>query len=315
IGIVAVSVLAQAVKFTGTLILLRRKFVRFRFRIDLKLSRYLFQTSLPFGILLIIQTLQSQLGTFVLSLYYDESTVGIYGAATTIIMMLLYVPQAFASSIFPNYSRLYQESKAALTYFYRLAYKYLLVLGFPLALGTMLVGSNVVTLIYGEDFTGSAIVIQIMGLFLFGLVGYTNGPLLQATGRQRFFAWTQGGAALLNAVLCFVLVPPLGPVGAAVAFVTGGVLTFVVHSVACHRQLGLAMPWLLMGRVLLATAAMGLAVVLGIQIGLPWLLVAIGIAIPVYAGALFVLRIMKLDELKTLAGAPTPEHPLSETGA
>ncbi len=302
-AIVFMSVVASFVKLALALLLVSKRFVRPRFVVDVHLGKSLLIASLPFGILLVIQTLQAELGTFVLSLYYTAEVVGIYAAANTLIVMLLLIPNAFASAIFPNLSRLHQQSKQELSRFYRLSFKYLLILGFPLGLGTILVGQDAILLIYGSKFNGSPAVIQIMGLFLFMIVGYSNGPLLHTTGRQRFYAWTQGIAAVMNSALCFVLVPPLGPVGAALAFVATGLLTFFVHSTACHRQLDLALPWLTIARVTVATFLMGLVVWLGIRAGISWIIMSALVAPPTYVALLFLLRLVKWDELRTLAGA------------
>jgi O-antigen/teichoic acid export membrane protein len=315
IAIVAVSVFAQFCKFSMSLWAVWGRFARPKLSVDLSLTKSLLFASLPFGLLLVISTLQSQLGTFVLSLFHAADTVGIYAAANTLIVMLLFIPNSFAGAIFPNFSRLHHESQDNLRHFYQLSYKYLLILGFPLGLGTMLVGDRAITLIYGGSFQEADDVIRIMAIFLFMIVGYSNGSLLHATNRQRFYAWTQGAAAILNGVLCFLLIPGFGPIGAAIAFTGSGVLTFFLHSIACHRQLDLNLPWLTMGQVAVATLVMGLAVVAGIEIGIPWFIVAALIAPIVYLGALLGLRIVQLQELKTLAGGQMPSPKAVENPA
>jgi O-antigen/teichoic acid export membrane protein len=311
IAIVFMSVFAQFCKLVLTFALVSRKFVRPSFSVDFSLSKTLLLASLPFGVLLVIHTFQAELGTFVLSLYYDANTVGLFAAANTLIVMLLFVPNAFAAAIFPNFARLHVTSRIDLTRYYQLCYKYLLVLGFPLGLGTMLVGDRVITLIYGEEFAPSASVIRIMAVFLFTIVGYANGTLLHTTGEQKFYAWTQALAALMNAGLCFALVPPLGPNGAALAFMVSGLFTFFVHSTFCHRKLDLDMPWVTVGSVFLATLVMGLAVTLGINAGINWLLVVLVVAPTVYVVMLFGLRIVKRDELRTL-GSASPDNDLPQ---
>ncbi|MEO8391388.1 MAG: flippase [Chloroflexota bacterium] len=302
-AIVAMSIVASLVRLVLALRLVSTRFTRPELKVNFSLSKSLLLASLPFGLLMVIQTLQAELGTFVLSLYYNADVVGVYAAANTLIVMLLMLPNSFASAIFPNLSRLHQQSPRDLRLFYRLSFKYLLILGFPLGLGTILVGQRAVLLIYGDSFNGSPLVIQIMAFFLFMIVGYSNGPILHATGRQRFYAWTQGTAAVGNFILCFLLVPTLGPIGAALSFTTSGIFTFFVHSLSCHRQLHLRLPWRSVIGVGFATALMGVVVVVGIQLGVSWILMSAVVAPVVYGALLFLLHIVRGDELRTLAGA------------
>lgn len=309
IAIVAISVVAQAIKFSLSIALLWKYIAKFSPRVDLSFSKGLLLASLPFGVLLIIQTIQGEFGTYVLSVHHSADIVGVYAAANTLILMLLYLPNAFASAIFPNFSRLFKESPEKLRQFYRVCYKYLLILGFPLAVGTLLVGEQAILLVYGDDFTESAPVIRLMAIFLFTIVGYANGSLLYAIDKQKFYAWTQVISAALNAVLCLLLIPGQGPIGAAIAFSASGILTFFIHSIACHRFLGLPLPLGDMARVFVAAAAMGLGVILTLRLSISWVIASVAIAPALYLLALYTLRLIDRDELRTLGGARSADEP------
>lgn len=311
LAVVFISVVAQLVKLALTIYFLLRHVVKLRLEFDLSFSKQLLFASLPFGVLLIIQTLQAEFGTYVLSVNRSAEEVGIYAAANTVIIMLLYVPNAFAAAIYPNFAKLHKQSKQQLAHFYHVCYKYLLVLSFPLAVGTLLVGPRAIELVYGEAFAASTPVVRVMAIFLFTVVGFANGAFLYATEQQRFYAWTQGLAAIINAVLALVLIPVYGPIGAAIAFTASGLLTFAVHSIRCHRWLDLPMPLGLMARLLVASLVMGVGLMGAIEIGLPWLLAAVLVAPAIYLAALFLLNIVSRDELRVLGGAPieTGAHP------
>ena len=301
--IVFVSVIAQVCKLLFMAVLVYGRFVRPRLAISFRMSRTLLMSSLPFGLLLILGTIQAQLGTFVLSLYHTVDAVGIYSAASSLTAMLLVLPLAFSSAIFPTFSNLYVHARHDLRGFYQLCYKYLLLAGFPLGLGTILVADKVMSLVYGDEFEGSATVLRILALVLFTLVGYSNGPLLSAAGRQRFFAWTEGLKTCINGVLCLLLVPTWGPAGAATAFVLPGIVTFFVHSIACHRQLRLSLPWLTIGKVVLATSLMGVIAYISLCLGVPWLVVVFIVAPSTYGLAILLLGIVKREDSRILAGA------------
>lgn len=302
LAIVYVSVIAQLCKLLLTVVLMRRRFVRFKLaKINSRISRSLLTSSLPFGIAVIFSVTRAQSGIFILSLFHPEDTVGLYAAAFSVITLLLLMAKAFSTAIFPSFSNAYAHSKHELQQFYHVCYKHLMLVGFPLAIGTLLIGDRVVLLIYGEKFIGSSIVIQILALYLFTLVGYSNGPLLNATGKERFFAWTQGLAVCGTLILCLLLIPGWGPAGAAIAFVLPAVVTFFVHSIASHRRVGLPMPWSLMSKTLLASILMGISIAFALRIGVTWLPVLFIVAPSTYGLAVHLLGIMRRDELRILA--------------
>jgi len=313
LAIVFASVIAQLCKLVFMAVLAYGRFLRRRLAISLRACKQLFITSLPFGVLLIFLVARLQVGTFVLSIYHPEEVVGIYSAANTLIGMILLMPGAFSSALFPVLSSLHVHAQDELRRFYQLCHKLLLMVAFPLGLGTMLVGDRVIALVYGDQFQASAAIIRVIGVYLLTLAGYVNGPLLNAIGKQRFFAWTQGVAVAANALLCFLLVRRWGPMAVAATFVLVGMASYSVHSIACHRLLGLPLPWLTVGKVLLATLAMGSGVYVSLRAGLPWLVVVLVVAPIIYGAASLALGTLKREELRALSSRSGPGWAHRET--
>ncbi len=305
LAIVIISVIAEFCKLLSMIALAYSRFLRPRLAISLSMSRKLLISSRSFGVLLILHTLQSQLGIFVLSLFHTERVVGTFSAANSVITMILLLPAAFSGAIFPSFASLYGHARHDLARLYAICFRLLLMLGFPLGLGVMLVGDRIMLLVYGDEFEASAIVLRILAVFLFTIVGYSNGALLNAAGRERFFAWTQGLAVVAIGVLCLLLVPTWGAIGSAIAFVSVGIATFFVHSIASHRLLGLRLPWLTISKVLMATLAMGLIVCGSLWTGVPWLVVVFTIAPIAYGLASLALGTLKREDLRTLSDVPS----------
>jgi O-antigen/teichoic acid export membrane protein len=302
IAIVLMSLVAQICKFILMWVLSSHRFVRISIAINLRTMKTIFISSLPFGGLVILYTLQSQLGTFVLSLSHPSTTVGIFSAANTLITTLVLIPGALSSSILPAFSKLNNEAPKDLPHLYSLSFKYLLILGFPLGIGTMLVGDHVILLIYGREFEGSMVVLRVLALFLLTFVTYSNGPLLYATGRERFFAQTLVISVCAYGLLCFLLIPIYGPIGAAIAYVTTGLVTTSIYSIICHRLLNLTLPWMTIGKITLAAALMGLATMSTLRLGINWLLVTLLIAPGCYIVLLFLLRLVGRNEVQNILG-------------
>lgn len=301
ITIVFISIIAEACRFVLMTVLVYRRFARPRLAVSFGTIKMLLISSLPFGVLLILHAVHAQVGVFVVSLYHPEHEVGIYSAAYSLVTIIAFLPDAFSAAVFPAFSSLYAHARSEVQRFFQVSYKFLLAAGFLLGLGTMLVGDKVILLIYGDEFEGSAIIIRILAVFLFTLVGYTNGAFLNAAGKQRLFAWVQGLAVCVNGILCLVLVPRWGPAGAAVAFVSSGILTFFVFTGVCHRLLSLPLPWLDALKVVIATVVAGGISGICLRLALPWPIVLL-VLVSTYVLCLQVLGILGREDLRILAG-------------
>lgn len=279
------------------------RLVRPRWALNREFAKKLLVDSLPFGVLLILFAVKSQSGALILSLYRPQADVGVYSAANAMIGLLLYIPIAISTAIFPAFSRLASRSAQDLKHFYQLNFKLLLLIGFPLGLGTILVGEKIMLLIYGNDFSESVIVLRILALYLLTLVGYSNGPLLKTIGKQRFLVWTEIVAVAGNVLLSIWLVQRWGPVGVAWAFVAMGIFTFIAHSLACHLWLHIRLPWETTLKAAASTIVMGFAVHFSMQAGVPWLLATILVAPAAYLLCILFFQLAPRSELSFLASA------------
>lgn len=311
LALAAISALAQGAKLLLALSLMRRHFVRSRAAIVRQRLVRFFWSGLPFAAFTVLNVLRFQIGILILSLYYSTDDVGIYSAATSLLSILLIAPAAFSSAIYPVFSHAYAHARDRLRRFYQTCYTLLLMLGFPLGIGTILVGGHVIHVVYGDDFGAAAPVLSVLGVFLMTIVGYCNGPLLNAANRQSFFAWTEALAIGTNIALCLILVPREGPAGAALAVLIPGLGTFAAHSLVCHRILALPFPALIYTKVAAATGVMAIAVWVALRMDIGWFAVTVGIAPAVYGSMVLALKIVSRDELQLVARANLREERLN----
>jgi O-antigen/teichoic acid export membrane protein len=305
LAIVLMSLVAQICKLLLQLALSYHRFIRPKSVISLGTMKSLIVSSLPFGGLVVLYTLQGQLGTLVLSFCHPPKTVGTFTAANTLVTTLMLMPATLSVAILPAFSRLYVHAPGDLAHYYALACKYLFILGFPVGLGTMLVGDQVIFLIYGRGFEGSTIVIRILAFFLFTFVSYCNSPLLYAAGQERFLTKSLALGVCGYGLLCILLIPSWGAIGAAIAFVTMSLVTTSVFFVACHRLLRLSLPWIMMGKVTVATSLMGLITSIALRSGMNWLVVTLLLAPTCYIFFIFLFGLVRREEIQSLAGLRT----------
>jgi len=159
-----------------------------------------------------------RIDNILLSFMKGDETVGIYNASLTLIWALIFIPGLTTQAAFPKLSE--YAIRDAKKFENLLAYtlKANLIFGTLLTLGIFLFSSQIILLIYGNKYSQSLQVLQILiwaypahaaiSVLLYGL---------NAKNRQRTNALITGSILLLNILLNFILIPKYGYLGAASA--------------------------------------------------------------------------------------------------
>ena len=268
--------------------LFSRKFVRPSFDIDFGLWRYLLKECLPLALTSVIIIIYYQIDVIMLSMMKGDDAVGIYSAAHRLCEPFSLIPYALMASLFPLMSRYFKTSEDKLIRTYTVAFKYLVILALPVAMGTVLVADNVILLVYGAPFADSSIVLQILiWTAMFGMVQPVFSNILVAIDRQKLIMLSTAFCAAVNIVLNFILIPIMSYNGAAVAtvattivflvstfyFVSKHLQTLPVHKILVKPVIGV----LLMGSSIYYLADLNLFILVPLAAG-------------VYLVALLVLR-------------------------
>jgi O-antigen/teichoic acid export membrane protein len=300
IVIVAISAAASLLKLVAGMALLSWRFVRPTLRVDVRASLRLLRSAMPFGAVLALGVIGTQLNTVLLSWWASSETVGLFSAAATPMGILLIVPGVVMESVFPAFSGYGGQRTAGLARSYQVSYKALLASGFAMGVGVMVVAPQVVLIVYGAEFGGAVPALRIMAVQLLTMVGYVNGAFLHATNQQTLFARIRVGLAALNAVLCLALIPRWGHVGAATATVVPGVLDLFLYTALCHRYLELEFPWGLLLKTAAGATAMAMASLLALRLGIPLAAVILLVAPLTYGAVLVALRVLGRADVEFL---------------
>ena len=227
IEVVSAMLVAQALIFIFTLIILIKKFTRPTLTFDFSLCKSLIKEALPFGLAGMFAIIYFQTDTVMLSIMKGDAVVGWYNAAYRLVMGTLFIPGAFVGALYPVLSRYFTSSKDSLMVVYEKSFKFLLMLAIPLGIGTTLLADRIIIFLYGEDFAASIIALQILIwvaslIFIRSIVGYVPA----STNKQLVDTRIAGTAALLNVGLNLLLIPTYSYVGAGVASIASQVFVF-----------------------------------------------------------------------------------------
>jgi O-antigen/teichoic acid export membrane protein len=177
---------------------------------------------------------------FVLGALSTSRNVGLYAVASRTAEQTMLIVYTAASLAGPAiFSRIYASgTKAELQRFTTLVTRLMLWPAVPLYVALM-VGTPWLLRLFGAEFVAATGVMRLLitAFFLSSLTGFVI-LMLYMTGHQRDVAVVMFGSGLLNLGLAFVLIPPLGLLGAGIA---SAVALLVMHgslAVVLYRRVG-----------------------------------------------------------------------------
>ena len=178
----------------------------------------LFQSCLPLWVFMCVGQLLLWSGQLSLGIWSSPEEVGQFAIAQRTAMLTSFVLMAVNVVVAPRFSSLYKQGKTAeLEKIARVSVKLISAAALPIVI-IMIVFPHWVLQLFGEGFYQGATFLQILavGQFVNAITG-SVGYLLSMSGHERDLrniSWVSGGLVL---VLCIVLVPSFGGIGAAIA--------------------------------------------------------------------------------------------------
>ncbi|MDG7041488.1 MAG: flippase [Nitrososphaerota archaeon] len=240
------------------------KFTLPRIEVDLAFWKEALKQAWPFALSGVFMTLYFSIDSVMLSSMKGSEAVGWYNAAYRLILCLLFIPIAYFGAAFPIMSRLHVTSKDFLRFTYERSFKYMLILGVPIGVGTTILASKLIMLVFGYAYYPSIIALQILvWSMVFIFINGVFGQLFNSINKQLMGTYILIGCVLFNVVLNVVLIPRYALTGASISTVVTMSLGFIINYVWSSR-IGYGIPVKntsgIVMRVLIASAVMGLPV-------------------------------------------------------
>ena len=183
--------------------------------LDTNLWKFLITEAIPLAISGVFLLIAFRIDTILLLHFNGATAVGYYNAAVNLMTALMFVPLVYVSAIFPLLSRLNVSSKELLKYSYEKSFKYLFILGLPIAVGTTLLASPIILLIYKSAFSQSIAALQLLIWAIpIIFINYILGTAINSINKQRETVKTAFLAMILNIVLNVWLLPKYGLIAA-----------------------------------------------------------------------------------------------------
>ncbi len=278
---------------------------RVRFRLTDLVHRA--RASVPLGIAVVMVQVSLTVGVVMLGYLDSAAAVGQFGVAQKLPLALYGVVQLWSSTLYPQAAKLMRDDRRALRGQVSLFTGLSLALGLPFAVGAVLLGPDLVPLLFGAKYgpAGEAFVLISLALAL-SLVTVNVGAVLAAGGMERRYASGRTMGAAVAVASNGLLIPLFGLDGAAAATIASEAAVLAFMLVVYRRAIGAVEVDL--GRVVRSAAATTVMVAALLAVGdgtNPAIRVVIGLAVYLVGAAAFgVVDRAELHRLMT-RGEPT----------
>ena len=299
--------LALVFLFSGVLDLLfgflvcESRFVKPKIELDFDFWKSTIKIALPMGMLSLFALIYIRIDTIMLSMMKGDAVVGWYNAAYNLVLAFTPIPQLFMNALFPLMSSYFVSSKDSLKIAYEKSFKYLFILGLPLAVGITLLAERFILLFYGEQFYPSIIALQILAWDILLIFSYMCFAFILASiDKQNQMAVIAGCAALINVILNLFLIPSFSYVGAAIATIVTETILITLYFMLISRSFYKLPISKILIRPLIACLIMGLFIYYFININLILLIL---LAVLVYFISLYFVKGFSKEDLDLLRQA------------
>lgn len=181
-------------------------------------SKLLVRTCWPFFLVTTMNMIVMWSSNLFLGAWGTKADLGIYGAAVRISMLVNFILVSVNSIAAPNIAAAYgRRNLAELRSIVSKSSKVLFYAGLPLIV-IILLGSGYLMSVFGEDFSKGKLILQILIIGQsFTLFFGPCGCLLSMTGYEKVLSNNSIVVGIVTIVLCLLLVPRYGIVGASLA--------------------------------------------------------------------------------------------------
>jgi O-antigen/teichoic acid export membrane protein len=206
------------------------KFVVPKFEVDFQFWKALIMEAYPLAIASIFALIAFKIDTIMLAFISGDVATGLYSAAYKLLEALMFVPSVYATALLPVFSKFHVSSQDSLQFSYYKSFKYLSMLGIPIAVGTTLLADQIITFIYRNGYTEATVILQILIWAIpIIFVSYVLGASITSINRQHETVRISFLCMLLNVGLNLLLIPTYGYLGAAIVTVITELALFLFY--------------------------------------------------------------------------------------
>lgn len=294
------NVVGAAVSAIGISVLLVRMYGMPRFSLNLRTLARRYAHGAVVGVSLAIVMIYYQTDILLLGYLRDEQDTGLFGVAYRVPANIVLIGTVWLQAAYPYAAALIASEPLAYLRQLGRTLSVAAALALPIAAGGAVLATELMVGLFGPEYRDAALPFALLtASAAIALVQVQLSNAVLALGQDRRYFTAVSTAAVVNIAIAVVLIPPLGPSGAAIATIAAELTLIATMLVRVRKQLGT--PPLELRRVaasMAATLAM-VAVLLPLRSQVSvWICLALGGA--VYLAGALTLGVIGRDELQRL---------------
>ncbi|MDD3284500.1 MAG: flippase [Patescibacteria group bacterium] len=220
----------------SSIILIKKYKINISPKFDKEFIKLLLVTTCPFAIAGIFMRISGSIDSVFLSKLATEKALGYYGLAYKITFAFQFIPLAFSASLYPAFTHFFHYEKEKLENIFNKSIIYLLIISFPISVGIISLTNPIILKIYGYDFYGAILTLQILiSSIPFLFVTFPMGALLNATNLQKKHTINIGITMLVSIIFNFTLIKLYSQNGAAMASIISTLTYLILNTITCKK--------------------------------------------------------------------------------
>jgi len=297
---VMATLVFSSVAYTMVLWAIARSQTKISFAYDKEIWLSITKKMWPIAISIIFNVVYLKGDVILLSLFREQTEVGLYGAAYRVLDILGQTAMMIMGVMLPLLTFAWsRDKKEEFKYRLQQAFDIMMLFSLPITVGIMILATPIMSLVFGPEFGIAGPVLAVLALAVFAVfVGAIFGHAAVAIDRQKNTIWIYASTAVFTLIGYLLFIPKYGMTGAAwmTAFseiYAGLMLLYVIRHFS-----GVTPSFKLFFKCIYATIAMSVTILLVPQ----WhVLILIGIGAVIYAGALYALGGISKKTIKEIA--------------
>ncbi|MEA3353489.1 MAG: flippase [Campylobacterota bacterium] len=185
-----------------------------------KIVKYLFIESWPMFLTGVMIILYSRIDQFMLFKLSTESEVGFYASSVRLVELFYMFAPIIMTSFFPHISKVYKSDKVKFEFLVKTVTYVFSFFSIFIVVFTIFYAKEIVTFIFGSDFSSSYSTIQVL-IFSLVFVFWSSicHKIYIIVKKQKLNFYISAVSLIVNIALNYLLIPKYGAYGAAIATV------------------------------------------------------------------------------------------------
>ncbi|MFA4830977.1 MAG: flippase [Patescibacteria group bacterium] len=210
-------VVASSVVYTAFLWICANQESPAGFAFDWQIWKTIMVKMWPITVSIIFNVIYLKGDVILLSIFRDQTEVGIYGAAYRVIDILTQLAMMLMGVMLPllayHWSR---HLKLGFRRHYQQSFDAMMAIAVPMAIGVIMLAKKIMLLVAGPKFIASGDALQILAIAVFGLyLGAVFGHTAVAINKQKQTIWIYISTAIITLIGYLIFIPQYGMYGAA----------------------------------------------------------------------------------------------------